>query len=129
MIITGDDILIEYVQRIISILDNILIVCKSKCVDNSSIDKVDDLIRQQMKFVLETFVRHKIWSNKFSSVEDSFSLVKRLKLRHHEMVERRSKILRSTMKKADPNITKEAILEVINQQDNARDKIVSRISS
>ena len=82
-----------------------------------------------MKYVLETFVRHKIWSNKFTSIEDSFSLVKRLKLRHHEMVERRSKILRSTMKKQDANITKEAILECINQKDIARDKIVSRISS
>ena len=82
-----------------------------------------------MKYVLETFVRHKIWSNKFTSIEDSFSLVKRLKLRHHEMVERRSKILRSTMKKQDATISKEAILEVINQKDIARDKIVSRISS
>ena len=82
-----------------------------------------------MKYVLETFVRHKIWSNKFTSIEDSFSLVKRLKLRHHEMVERRSKILRSTMKKQDANITKDAILEVIRQKDIARDKIVSRISS
>jgi len=33
------------------------------------------------------------------------------------------------MKKQDANITKEAILEVINQKDVARDKIVGRISS
>ena len=95
-------------------MDNILLVCKSKCIDRNTIDKVDDIIPQQMKYVLETFVRHKIWSNKFSSIEDSFSLVKRLKLRHHEMVERRSKILRSTMKKADPNVTKDQILEAIS---------------
>ena len=46
MIITGDDILIEYVSRIIQILDNILKVCKEKCIERAPIDRVDEIIPQ-----------------------------------------------------------------------------------
>jgi len=42
MIITGDDILIEYVQRIIRVMENILVVYQTKC--DTKVDRVDEII-------------------------------------------------------------------------------------
>lgn len=47
MVITGDDILIEYVSRIIAILENILTVCLERYQDQASkITCADDIIPQ-----------------------------------------------------------------------------------
>lgn len=46
------------------------------------------------------FARHKIWSTKFTGGEDKMPLASRIKKRHTEMVDRRSRILKSTLKKS-----------------------------
>ena len=45
------------------------------------------------------FARHKIWSTKLNNNEDKMPLVSRIAKRHHEMVERRTRILKSNLKK------------------------------
>jgi hypothetical protein len=97
MVITGDDILIEYVCRIGKLLDNFHHLYTIK--QNKAIDRIDEIVPQQLRITLEKFTRHKIWSNKMNSQEQTLPLVNRLKMRHTEMVERRMKILKALLKK------------------------------
>jgi hypothetical protein len=66
MIITGDDILIEYVSRIIRHLESICIVFHKKY--NQKIDQVEDILPQTLRNTLERFALHTIWSNKLNSM-------------------------------------------------------------
>ena len=65
MVITGDDILIEYVTRIVKLLENYQKIYNIKCQD--PLDRVDEFLPQTIRFTLEKFARHKIWSNKFDA--------------------------------------------------------------
>jgi hypothetical protein len=65
MIITGDDILIEYVNRIIKHLENIVSVFQKKY--NQKIDQVEDILPQSLRNTLERFAMHSIWSNKLNT--------------------------------------------------------------
>ena len=57
-------------------------------------------------------------------------LASRIKKRHTEMVDRRSRILKSTLKKStNPVYSIDEINAQLEKQDQSRDKIVSRISS
>ena len=92
MVITGDDILIEYVTRIVKLLENYQKIYNLKSSDPT--DRVDEFLPQTLRFTLEKFARHKIWSNKFDVQELNMSLVSRLRMRQFEMIERRTKILK-----------------------------------
>jgi hypothetical protein len=59
------------------------------------------------------FARHKIWSTKFSGSEDKMPLSSRIKKRHTEMVDRRARILKSTLKKQTSPVLS---IEEINSQ-------------
>lgn len=65
MVITGDDILIEYVSRIGKLLDNFHHLLSAKSA--STLERVDEIIPQQLRITLEKFTRHKIWSNKMNN--------------------------------------------------------------
>lgn len=65
MVITGDDILIEYVTRIVKLMENYLKIYNAKSQD--PLDRVDEFLPQTLRFSLEKFSRHKIWSNKFDT--------------------------------------------------------------
>lgn len=57
-------------------------------------------------------------------------LSSRIKRRHTEMVDRRARILKSTLKKqTNPTLTAAEITAQLEKQDQSRDKIVNRISS
>ena len=53
MIITGDDILIEYVSRIIKVMDSLLSIYQAKSQQN--IDRIDEIMPQQLRYCLEKF--------------------------------------------------------------------------
>jgi hypothetical protein len=73
------------------------------------------------------FARHKIWSTKLNNNEDKMPLIHRVKKRHYEMVERRTRILKSSLKKQ--KMTPEEIQLQLDKSDASREKIVNRISS
>ena len=127
MVITGDDILIEYVTRIVKLMENYLKIYNAKSQD--PLDRVDEFLPQTLRFSLEKFSRHKIWSNKFDTQELNMSLVSRLRMRQFEMIERRTKILKQGLKKGNPNMTQDQIDKDIENQDKTRERIVCRISS
>lgn len=100
MIITGDDILIEYVNRIITLMGSIMENYHGKFTEKSDkIDKVEIIIPQSIRQTLEQFIAHKIWSNKMNKIDPTKRMVDLIKMRHGEMVERRTKILKSQLKK------------------------------
>ena len=129
MIITGDDILIEYVGRIVQLMDQILNQYHLKFTEaGERVDKVEILLPQSILTTLNSFIKHKIWSNKLGKNETA-TLAQLVKVRHQEMVERRFKILKSQMKKSNPEMASEDIQEQLMAQDKTREKIVTRISS
>lgn len=85
------------------------------------------IIPEQIKYSLEMFARHKIWSTKLNNNEDKMPLVSRIAKRHHEMVERRTRILKSNLKKQ--KLPSDEIQAQLDKQDASREKIVNRISS
>ena len=60
MIITGDDILIEYVNRIVLILESLHVTYSNKC--KQFVERIDEIMPQQLRYSLEKFTQHKIWS-------------------------------------------------------------------
>jgi hypothetical protein len=73
LIITGDDILIEYLSRVLH-------ACKSV---------TSEKLRSEWKNALDKFVSHYIWVSISSAVSANLSLLQRLELRIGEMKERR----------------------------------------
>lgn len=107
MIITGDDILIEYVGRIVQLMEQILEQYHLKfTLPFEKVDKVEILLPQSILTTLNQFIKHKIWSNKLSKHE-TLSLGELVKMRHKEMVDRRFKILKSQLRKQNPDLTSE----------------------
>lgn len=72
---------------------------------------------------------HTIWSTKLNQQQKMAPLNQKIKVRHKEMVDRRTKILTSLMKKNNKNITPEEIKEELKNQDANREKIICRIQS
>lgn len=64
MIITGDDILIEYVHRITKHLESVCVVFAKKY--NQKIERVDEILPQSLRNTLEKFTMHTIWSTKLN---------------------------------------------------------------
>jgi hypothetical protein len=107
MIITGDDILIEYVGRLVQLLDHILFQYHEKFKDPADkVDRVEILLPNSILTTLNSFVRHKIWSNK-TIKPDNLHLAELVKIRHKEMVERRFKILKSQLRKQNAEMNSE----------------------
>lgn len=78
VIITGDDVLIEYVKRLINCLKNVKSISK------------------QEKENFEAFISHYVWSNHDKPKKHYWE---RLQNRYSEMVSRRRKLLKSITKK------------------------------
>lgn len=74
---TKDDIIIEYLERIIEILDKILLACHSRGLKAK---RVDNVIPADIKVTLESFSRLKTWSFKLQKFKQVDSLVPRLNL-------------------------------------------------
>jgi hypothetical protein len=72
---------------------------------------VDDILPQSLRNTLEKFVMHSIWSTKLNSTQKMAPLNVKIKVRHKEMVDRRTKILTSMMKKNNKNVTTDDIKE------------------
>jgi hypothetical protein len=129
MIITGDDILIEYVDRILVLLKQVLDLYHSKfTLPEERVEQVEVLLPKSVLSTLTRFVSHKIWSTKLGKGEQR-TLVELVELRHREMIDRRFKILKASLRKQNPEITAEELQEQLKQQDLTRDKIVTRIST
>ena len=126
MLITGDDILIEYVARIIKLLQNIIAIVISN--QDSLVERVDDIIPHHISHSLDMFTKHRIWSNKLTQEQLQQPLVKRMQVRHKEMINRRTKILSSLLKKKHSKWTKEEIEKELKEEMQDRDKIITKIS-
>jgi hypothetical protein len=101
IIITGDDVLIEYVQRIIN---SLTIVSESSLSANitSSIEK---------------FIHHYVWHSKDPVIENpAISLRERLLTRYEEMRQRRKRLVKSIYKREGKIDTFEASYKKMTQQ-------------
>lgn len=101
IIITGDDVLIEYVQRIINALD---IITESSLSTNitSSIEK---------------FIHHYVWHTKDPIIENpTISLKERLLTRYEEMRQRRKRLVKSIYKREGKIDTFEPSYKKMTQQ-------------
>jgi len=72
---------------------------------------------------------HTIWSTKLNQLQKTAPLNQKIKIRHKEMVDRRTKILTTMIKKNNKQVTPEEIKEELQTQDTNREKIISRIQS
>jgi hypothetical protein len=59
------------------------------------------VLPEHLRTTLAKFSFHKIWTTKLSTMQKNAPLSDRVKIRHKEMVDRRSKILTSNLKKAN----------------------------
>lgn len=73
LIITGDDILIEYLSRVHH-------ACKSVALEK---------MKTEWKIALDKFVNHYIWISISSPITSNLSILQKLEVRIHEMKERR----------------------------------------
>ena len=104
VVITGDDVLIEYVKRLINCLKNIKSITAAE------------------KENFESFISHYVWSNQDRPKK---SYWERLQNRYSEMVSRRRKLLKSIIKKelasegvSDPSSrTKEIESRIADKED------------
>jgi len=80
VVITGDDVLIEYVKRLIS------------CVKSQPEEELEDHERS----AFEKFIAHYVWSSHDKTTKPYWE---RLQNRYSEMVSRRRKLLKSIVKK------------------------------
>lgn len=82
LMITGDDVLIEYVARLMIAIKSI----KEK------------LLRQSWKHCIDKFIRHYVWHTSDTRRRENNKLWQRLESRLIEMKERRKRLLRSLYK-------------------------------
>lgn len=83
LMITGDDVLIEYVARLMIAIKSI----KEK------------LLRQSWKHCIDKFIRHYVWHTSDTRRRENNKLWQRLESRLIEMKERRKRLLKSLYKK------------------------------
>lgn len=83
LLITGDDVLIEYVSRLMIALKSIR----------------DSAIKQQWKSAIEKFIKHYVWHSSDTRRAENNKLWQRLESRLIEMKERRKRLLKSLYKK------------------------------
>lgn len=101
IIITGDDVLIEYVQRILNALALV-------SEDNLSAD---------IRLGIDKFILHYVWHSKDPAVENpNISLSERLQVRYEEMKQRRKRLVRSILKREGKLDSFEANYKKLSQQ-------------
>lgn len=101
IIITGDDVLIEYVQRIIN---SLVIVSESSLSANITNS-------------IEKFIHHYVWHSKDPVIENpTISLRERLLTRYEEMRQRRKRLVKSIYKREGKIDTFEASYKKMTQQ-------------
>lgn len=99
LMITGDDVLIEYVARLMIAIKSI----KEK------------LLKQSWKMCIDKFVRHYVWHTSDTRRRENNKLWQRLESRLIEMRERRKRLLKSLYKKELPK----ALLKLSKEEINA----------
>lgn len=87
LMITGDDVLIEYVARLMIAIKSIR----------------EKLLRQSWKHCIDKFIRHYVWHTSDTRRRENNKLWQRLESRLIEMKERRKRLLRSLYKKESNN--------------------------
>lgn len=101
IIITGDDVLIEYVQRII----NALVVISENALSADILASI------------EKFIHHYVWHSKDPAIENpAISLRERLLTRYEEMRQRRKRLVKSIYKREGKLDTFEANYKKMTQQ-------------
>ena len=101
IIITGDDVLIEYVQRII----NALAVVSENSLSNDILTSI------------EKFINHYVWHSKDPVIENpTISLRERLLTRYEEMRQRRKRLVKSIYKREGKIDTFESSYKKMTQQ-------------
>lgn len=87
LMITGDDVLIEYVARLMIAIKSIR----------------EKLLRQSWKHCIDKFIKHYVWHSSDTRRRENNKLWQRLESRLIEMKERRKRLLRSLYKKEVTN--------------------------
>jgi hypothetical protein len=87
LMITGDDVLIEYVARLMIAIKSIR----------------EKLLRQSWKHCIDKFIKHYVWHSSDTRRRENNKLWQRLESRLIEMKERRKRLLRSLYKKEVSN--------------------------
>lgn len=101
IIITGDDVLIEYVQRVI----NALTVLS------------ESVLTPEIRLAIDKFILHYVWHSKDPSKENpTVSLRERLQTRYEEMRQRRKRLVRSIYKRESKLEVFEASYKKMTQQ-------------
>jgi len=102
IIITGDDVLIEYVHRLISALSLI----------------PEDSLSADIKLAIDKFVLHYVWHSKDPANKSSiFTLKGRLQTRYEEMRQRRKRLVKSIYKREGKlNIFEESYKKMAQQK-------------
>jgi hypothetical protein len=84
IIITGDDVLIEYVHRLITSLSVVS----------------EDILNPDIKLAIDKFILHYVWHSKDPAGEKAkTSLAERLQIRYEEMRQRRKRLVKSIYKR------------------------------
>lgn len=84
IIITGDDVLIEYVHRLITSLSVIS----------------EDILNPDIKLAIDRFINHYVWHSKDPAGENPKALLsQRLQIRYEEMRQRRKRLVKSIYKR------------------------------
>ena len=86
LLITGDDVLIEYVARLMIAVKSIK----------------EHMLRPSWKNQIEKFIKHYVWHSSDTRRAENNKLWQRLESRLIEMKERRKRLLKSLFKKENP---------------------------
>ncbi len=86
LLITGDDVLIEYVARLMIAVKSIK----------------EQMLRPAWKLQIEKFIKHYVWHSSDVRRAENNKLWQRLESRLIEMKERRKRLLKSIYKKENP---------------------------
>lgn len=101
IIITGDDVLIEYVQRMINALSMLS----------------EEALTPDIRLAIDKFILHYVWHNKDpASEKPTASLKDRLTVRYEEMRQRRKRLVRSIYKREGKLDLFEASYKKMTQQ-------------
>lgn len=101
IIITGDDVLIEYVQRVINTLT---VLAESE-------------LAPEFKLAIDKFILHYVWHSEDPSKKNpTASLRERLQARYEEMLQRRKRLVRSIYKREGKLEVFEASYKKMTQQ-------------
>ena len=88
IVITGDDILIEYVTRIVNVL---------RKIDEEFHD--EDELSQDVRNSIKLFVEHHVWQKGVTNAQGGRKIWAQMETRLGEMLERRRRLIKYNMKK------------------------------